>query len=195
MAALREKVAALWPHLDERARRLLAAGEARALGRGGVTLMSQVCGLSRVTITKGLRELDEAPLAAGRVRRPGAGRPRIEETDPELPERLEALVEPLSRGDPESPLRWTSKSTRVLAEELTRGGHPVSHETVAQLLRSMDYSLQGTRKTVEGKQHPEREIDKVTTPQGCTIAGLNEMEHQGFSSSLIKGILTSYNKI
>jgi hypothetical protein len=157
VAALREKVAALWPHLDERARRLLAAGEARALGRGGVTLMSQVCGLSRVTITKGLRELDEAPLAAGRVRRPGAGRPRIEETDPELPERLEALVEPLSRGDPESPLRWTSKSTRVLAEELTRGGHPVSHETVAQLLRSMDYSLQGTRKTVEGKQHPDRD--------------------------------------
>jgi len=155
--ALREKVAALWPHLDERARRLFAAGEARALGRGGVSLLSRVCGLSRVTITKGLHELDEAPLPAGRVRRPGAGRPRIEETDPKLAERLDALVEPLSRGDPESPLRWTSKSTRVLAEELTRGGHPVSHETIAQLLRSMDYSLQGTRKTVEGKQHPDRD--------------------------------------
>jgi hypothetical protein len=155
--ALRKKVAALWPHLDERARRLFAAGEARALGRGGVTLMSRVCGLSRVTITKGLRELDEEPLPAGRVRRPGAGRPRVEVRDPELPERLDALVEPLSRGDPESPLRWTSKSTRALAEELTRAGHPVSHETVAQLLRSLDYSLQGTRKAEEGMQHPDRD--------------------------------------
>jgi len=155
--ALRKKVAALWPHLDERARRLFAAGEARALGRGGVTLMSRVCGLSRVTITKGLRELDEEPLPAGRVRRPGAGRPRVEVGDPELPERLDALVEPLSRGDPESPLRWTSKSTRALAEELTRAGHPVSHETVAQLLRSLDYSLQGTRKAEEGMQHPDRD--------------------------------------
>ena len=155
--ALREKVAALWPHLDERARRLFAAGEARALGRGGVSRVSRVCGLSRVTITKGLRELAEAPLPAGRVRRPGAGRPRIEERDPKLPERLDALVEPLSRGDPESPLRWTSKSTRVLAEELTATGHPISHETVAQLLRSLDYSLQGTRKAEEGMQHPDRD--------------------------------------
>jgi hypothetical protein len=155
--ALREKVAALWPHLDERARRLFAAGEARALGHGGVSLVSRACGLSRVTITKGLRELDEAPLPAGRVRRPGAGRPRTEERDPELPERLDALVEPLSRGDPESPLRWTSKSTRALAKELTRSGHPISHETVAQLLRALDYSLQGTRKTEEGRQHPDRD--------------------------------------
>ena len=157
LGALRKKVTALWPHLDERARRLFAAGEARALGRGGVSLMSRVCGLSRVTITKGLRELEEPPLPAGRVRHPGAGRPRIEERDPELPERLDALIEPLSRGDPESPLRWTSKSTRVLAEELTRAGHPISHETVAQLLRSLDYSLQATRKTEEGKQHPDRD--------------------------------------
>jgi hypothetical protein len=157
LGGLREKVAVLWPHLDERARRLFAAGEARVLGRGGISLVSRVCGLSRVTITKGLRELDEAPLPAGRVRRPGAGRPRIEVRDPQILERLDTLVEPLSRGDPGSPLRWTSKSTRVLAEELTRTGHPISHETVGQLLRALDYSLQGTRKTEEGRQHPDRD--------------------------------------
>ncbi len=147
----------LWPHLDERARRLLAASEARELGRGGISLVSRACGLSRVTITKGLRELDEAPLPQGRVRRTGGGRRRIDVVDPELPERLEGLVEPLSRGDPESPLRWTSKSTRSLAAELTGAGHPISHEKVAQLLRQLDYSLQGTRKTQEGKQHPDRD--------------------------------------
>jgi hypothetical protein len=96
-------------------------------------------------------------LPAGRVRRAGGGRPPIEVVDPELAERLDGLVEPLSRGDPESPLRWTSKSTRGLAAELTAAGHPVSHETVAQLLRHLDYSLQGTRKTKEGKQHPDRD--------------------------------------
>jgi hypothetical protein len=154
---LREKVARLWPHLDERARRLFAAGEARAIGHGGVTLVSGVCGLSRPTITKGLRELDEPPLPPGRVRRAGAGRPLIEASDPELVDELDALVEPLSRGDPESPLRWTSKSTRLLARELTKSGHPVSHATVGELLRAMEYSLQGTRKTVEGKQHPDRD--------------------------------------
>lgn len=156
-SALGEKVARLWPHLDERARRLFAASEARELGRGGISELSRVCGLSRVTIGKGLRELDEPPLPAGRVRRPGAGRPRIEVSDPELVKALDALVEPLSRGDPESPLRWTSKGTRVLAGELTSAGHPVSHATVAQLLRAMDYSLQGTRKTEEGTQHPDRD--------------------------------------
>ncbi|MDP2955317.1 MAG: ISAzo13 family transposase, partial [Longimicrobiales bacterium] len=150
-------MARLWPHLDERARRLFAAGEALELGHGGISLVSRACGLSRVTITKGLRELDEAPLPAGRVRRAGAGRPRIEVSDPDLPRRLDALVEPLSRGDPESPLRWTGKSTRTLAAELTAAGHPISHETVAQLLRHLDYSLQGTRKVEEGEQHQDRD--------------------------------------
>ena len=157
LGALEEKVARLWPHIDERARRLFAASEARELGHGGISAVSRVCGLSRVTITKGLRELDEPPLPPGRIRRAGAGRPRIEESDPELLEELDALVEPLSRGDPESPLRWTSKGTRVLAGELTAAGHPVSHEIVAQLLKAMEYSLQGTRKTEEGKQHPDRD--------------------------------------
>jgi hypothetical protein len=154
---LQDKMARLWPHLDERARRLLAASEAREIGHGGVSLVSRACGLSRVTINKGLRELDEAPLPAGRVRRPGGGRPLIEITDPELAERLDDLLEPSSRGDPESPLRWTSRSTRRLSGELTASGHPISHETVAQVLRGLGYSLQATRKTVEGDQHPDRD--------------------------------------
>jgi hypothetical protein len=155
--ALKEKVAQLWPHLDERARRLFAASEAHQWGRGGVSLVSRACGLSRVTITKGLRELDAPPLPTGRIRRAGGGRPPLERRDPALPERLEALVEPLTRGDPESPLRWTSKSTRTLAAELTAQAHPVSHEKVAQLLRQLDYSLQGTRKMEEGEDHPDRD--------------------------------------
>jgi hypothetical protein len=135
----------------------LAANEARDFGRGGVSLVSRACGLSRVTITKGLRELGEPPLAAGRVRRAGGGRPALVARDPDLPSRLEALVEPLSRGDPESPLRWTSKSTRVLAADLTAQDHPISHEKVAQLLRQLDYSLRGNRKTEEGSDHPDRD--------------------------------------
>jgi hypothetical protein len=91
------------------------------------------------------------------VRRPGGGRKFLEETDPELPEVLDALLEPVSRGDPESPLRWTVMGTRALAGELTAAGHPISHETVAQLLKAMDYSLQGTRKTQEGREHPDRD--------------------------------------
>jgi hypothetical protein len=136
---------------------MFAANEARQLGYGGVTTVSHACGLSRVTITKALHELDAPPLAAGRVRRPGAGRPSLLTTDPALPETLEGLVEPLARGDPESPLRWTAKSTRILAAELTAQRHPVSHEKVAQLLRQLNYSLQGTRKTEEGDDHPDRD--------------------------------------
>lgn len=157
ISALQQKVALLWPHLDERARRLFAASEARQLGHGGVSTVSRACGLSRVTITKGVRELEEPPLSAGHVRRPGGGRPTLEALDPGLPAMLEALVEPLTRGDPESPLRWTSKSTRALSAALTAQHHPVSHEKVAQLLRQMDYRLQGNRKTEEGNDHPDRD--------------------------------------
>jgi hypothetical protein len=154
---LRQKFALIWPHLDERARRMMAANEARQLGHGGVSRVSRACGLSRVTITKGMRELRERPLTTGRIRRPGGGRPSLLDLDPDLPRTLEGLVEPLSRGDPESPLRWTSKSTRSLAAELTAQRHAVSHEKVAQLLRQMDYSLQGNRKTEEGDDHPDRD--------------------------------------
>ena len=157
LRALRRKVRVIWPHLDERARRLFAANEARELGHGGVSLVSRACGLSRVTITKGLHELGEAPLPVGRVRRAGGGRRSLVTLDPDLPSCLEALVEPLARGDPESPLRWTSKSTRTLAAELKEQDHPISHEKVAQLLRELDYSLQGNRKVEEGEDHPDRD--------------------------------------
>jgi hypothetical protein len=154
---LKEKFALLWPHLDERSKRLMAASEARQLGYGGVSEVSRACGLSRVTITKALAELDSVPLEPGRIRRVGGGRRTLVELDPELPTALESLVDPLSRGDPESPLRWTCKSTRALAAELADREHPVSHEKVAQILRSMDYSLQGNRKTEEGNNHPDRD--------------------------------------
>ena len=154
---LKRKFALIWPHLDERARRMMAANEARQLGYGGVSKVSRACGLSRVTITKGMQELRGRPLRAGRIRHPGGGRPALLRRDPQLPLTLEGLVEPLARGDPESPLRWTSKSTRVLAAELTAQGHPVSHEKVAQLLRQLDYSLQSNRKTEEGDDHPDRD--------------------------------------
>jgi hypothetical protein len=155
--ALRNKLSSIWPHLNERARRMVAASEALGLGYGGISRVSRVCGLSRVTITKGIRELQAEPLDPGRIRRPGAGRPKLTSRDPTLPGALEALVEPLARGDPESPLRWTCKSTRTLAKELTAQAHPVSHEKVAQLLRSLNYSLQGNRKTEEGGDHPDRD--------------------------------------
>jgi hypothetical protein len=136
---------------------MVAAAEAVQIGSGGVSLVSRACGLSRVTITKGISELTAAPLPEHRVRRPGGGRQKLEVHDPSLPGLLESLVEPLSRGDPESPLRWTCKSTRTLAWELNTRRHPISHEKVAQFLRDMDYSLQGNRKTEEGEDHPDRD--------------------------------------
>jgi Rhodopirellula transposase DDE domain len=136
---------------------MLAANEAVHDGYGGISRISRACGLSRGTITKGIRELGEDPVAAGRIRRPGGGRHTLLVRDPKLPRVLETLVEPLARGDPQSPLRWTCKSTRTLATELARQHHPVSHEKVAQLLRAMNYSLQGNRKTEEGAGHPDRD--------------------------------------
>jgi len=136
---------------------MVAATEALQLGYGGVSRVSRASGMSRVTITRGIRELDAEPLDAGRIRRPGAGRPSAVRRDPDLTRSLESLVEPLARGDPQSPLRWTCKSTRALAKELAARRHPVSHEKVAQLLRQMDYRLQGNRKTEEGSDHPDRD--------------------------------------
>jgi hypothetical protein len=154
---LRKKFELIWPHLDERGRRLIAATEARQIGYGGITEVSRACGLSRVTITKGLQDLEAAPLATGRIRQPGGGRPSLQRLDPDLPSKLEALVEPLSCGDPESPLRWTCKSTRTLAAELTKRRQAISHEKVAQLLRGLNYSLQSNRKTEEAGNHPDRD--------------------------------------
>ena len=155
------KYSELAPLLDERLRRRWAASEATAIGWGGVQLLAAVTGLSPTTIRKGRTELaDQAahpdrPIA-DRLRRPGAGRKRRIEEDAELLPALERLVDPVTRGDPESPLRWTCKSTRTLARELTDQGHPVSDSTVRRLLHAADYSLQGNRKTREGSQHPDR---------------------------------------
>lgn len=154
---LKKKLRQMWPHLNERGRRMLASAEALHAGYGGVSLVSRACGLSRVTITKGIKELAQAPMSVERVRLPGGGRRRLQILDPELPGVLESLVEPLTRGDPESPLRWTCKSTRTLAWELKDGHHRISHEKVAQFLREMGYSLQGNRKTEEGEDHCDRD--------------------------------------
>ncbi len=146
--------------LDERLRRLLAAAEARVLGRGGVTAVATATGVSRRAIHAGLKELAERPeatlLAAGRIRRPGAGRKKLVERDDTLRTDLERLVEPLTRGDPETPLRWTCKSVRRSAEELTAQGHRVSRTVVGELLAAMGYSLQANAKTLEGGDHPDR---------------------------------------
>ncbi len=155
--ALGVMFAVLSPHLDERQRRLLAGAQARALGRGGVTVVARATRLGLTTVKKGAVEIDQGPEVTGRVRRPGAGRPKAPEQDPELMAALDALVEPDARGDPMSPLRWTAKSTRTLADELTRQGHRVSASTVAGLLTGLGYSLQATSKQVEGAQHPDRD--------------------------------------
>jgi len=152
-----QQFAGIWPHLDEHTRRLVAASKAVELGYGGISQVSRACGLSRVTLTKGVRELEGAPLTPGRIRREGAGRHELTVNDPGVLDALDALVEPLTRGDPQSPLRWTCKSTRTLAVELSARRHPISHTKVDQLLRVSGYSLQSNRKTEEGGDHPDRD--------------------------------------
>ncbi len=140
--------------LDERARRLLLGAAARRLGRGGIKLVAAV---SVDTVGKGAAELEKGIVADGRVRAPGAGGKPVEQIDPGLWPALDALVDPVSRGDPMSALRWTTKSTVKLAEELTARGHRVAPGTVARLLKDHDYSLQANAKTLEGTQHPDRD--------------------------------------
>ncbi len=155
--AIRQKYLSIKASLNERARRLWAAVEARALGRGGVAAVLRATGLSPTTLNRGLRELEsgDAP-PPDRVRRPGGGRKAATVLEPGLAGALEKLVEPVTRGDPQSPLRWTCKSTRKLAAELSRQDYQVSHTLVAQLLRDAGYSLQANRKTREGTGHPDR---------------------------------------
>ncbi len=157
MISLRRKFADVWPLLDERSRRLMAASEARTFGYGGVSRIRRACWLSRKAIAKGIREIADGNTLPGRIRRLGAGRKNIIVRDPKLLASLERLIEPETRGDPESPLRWICKSTRTLAAQLTGQQHPVSHEKVAQLLRVQNYSLQSNRKTEEGADHPDRD--------------------------------------
>jgi transposase len=143
--------------LNERTRRLLAASEAMTIGRGGITLVSRATGLSRKAISLGIKQLQEkTSISPGRIRSIGGGRKKTVSKDLSLDEDLEGLVEPVTRGDPESPLRWTCKSVRTLAEELNRQGHQVSHQLVSELLHELGYSLQANRKTREGSEHLDR---------------------------------------
>jgi hypothetical protein len=159
---IRQKYRLLSPLMDERMRRQWAASEAQSLGWGGLTAVAEATGLSRNTIAVGVGELEHRrdhprePVDQ-RIRRVGGGRKQLTQHDPELIEALNALVDPVTRGDPESPLRWTCKSTGRLAEELTRQNHPVTDRTVAMLLKASGYSLQANRKTLEGLSHPDRD--------------------------------------
>jgi Rhodopirellula transposase DDE domain len=155
---VRRRITTLWPHLSERQRRLLLGVEARELGWGGVSSVARVAGVARSTVTVAVAELG-VPTAVpeGRSRRVGGGRKSAVEKDPGLVAALDALVDPATRGDPESPLRWTCRSTRQLALALTAAGHPVSDRTTALLLHQAGYSLQANAKTTEGRQHPDRD--------------------------------------
>ncbi len=156
-SALTRRWLDLRDHLDERSRRLWLAAEARSLGYGGTAFVAAVTKVAKDTISDGIRELAGETPAAGRVRRAGAGRKRAEQVDPGLVAALDALVEPVTRGDPESPLRWTAKSLNTLAGELTAQGHPVSDDTVRRLLTEQGFSLQANSKTLEGSRHADRD--------------------------------------
>ena len=151
------KLAEIRPFLNERQWRLLLGAEARALGWGGIKRVARVAGVSPDTVGRGAGELESGVAPESRVRAAGAGRPRVEDVDPAVVAALDRLVDPETRGDPESPLRWTTKSTANLAEALTEAGHPVSPDTVGRLLKKDGYSLQANAKTVEGKQHADRD--------------------------------------
>ena len=162
VAAVRDKYDKLGSQMDEKLKRRWAACEALALGRGGISAVSRATGLSRNTIRKGVSEVQQqmpqiADQCEARIRRPGGGRRSLSKQDPTLQRDLAALLEADSRGDPTSPLQWTCKSTRKLAEELQQAGHQVSHMTVDRLLQEMGYGLQANRKTEEGRQHPDRD--------------------------------------
>ena len=149
---LQRKFVTLFPCLDERQRRLLAAAEARSLGYGGISRVSRACGLSRVTIQGALEELDSPMPHPGRVRRPGGGRKKLRAPSPQLLKALEDLVAPETRGDPMSPLLWTCKSTRQLAEALEKRGLTAGYHVVGRMLHDLGYSLQAPAKTLEGKE-------------------------------------------
>lgn len=152
-----ERYAVLRPHLDERQRRMLLGVEAAGLGRGGIKAIAEATGVHPDTIARGVREVEGTPEPQTRVRAPGGGRKSLAASDPDLVSELKALVEPGTRGDPVSPLVWTTKSTRILAAALCDRGHPVSDRTVARMLREMGFSLQSNAKVTEGAQHEDRD--------------------------------------
>src|SRR3954471_20281539 len=174
--ALAAKFEAVFPHLDERQRRLLAGAEARGLGHGGIRVVAKAAGMREGTVARGVAELESGEEPLGRTRRPGGGRKKAADVDPGLRPALMAMVEPDVRGDPMSPLRWTTRSTRTLAAELTRAGHPVSADTVGDLLREEGFSLQGNAKTIEGAQPPDRDAQfrytSTTTPRPTRRPGI-----------------------
>jgi hypothetical protein len=175
---LAAKFTAIFPHLDERQRRLLMGAEARVLGHGGIRLVARAAGVREATVSLGVDELDSGAEPLGRARRAGGGRKRAADVDLGLRPALLALVEPDERGDPMSPLRWTTKSTRNLADELTRQGHKVGADTVGDLLRAEGFSLQGNAKTLEGTRHPDRDAQ---------FRYINEQarDHQGTADPVI----------
>ena len=157
LAGIKQRFTSVRDLLDERSRRLVAAAESLSLGSRGISAVSRATGMSRPVIREGIRELKSpAKVVSGRVRRPGGGRKRLADRDPSVLSDLEKLVEPVTRGDPESPLRWTCKSVRKLAVELSRLGHSISYPVVADLLHELGYSLQANQKTKEGGSHPDR---------------------------------------
>ena len=176
---IESKYRSLSPLMDERVRRQWAATEAQAYGWGGVSAVSSAIGMSRKTIRKGLGELDvrlknpQAPLTS-RLRRPGGGRKLLTQADPDLSAALDWLIDPTTRGDPMSPLRWTCKSTQELAHALTEQGHALSPRTVGRLLNAAGYSLQGNRKTKEGADHPDRATRSSSTSTPPSGAFSNE---------------------
>lgn len=161
-AEIRHQFEQLRDSLDERGRREWAASEAMALGHGGIATVHRATGIVPSTIGKGIQELEGrreravGPQGQRRVRKPGGGRKKIEEDNPTVLEQLEQLIEPETRGDPESPLRWTCKSLRQLSKELAKKGYDIGRDTVARLLKTLGYSLRANSKTAEGKQHPDR---------------------------------------
>jgi transposase len=158
------KFIAVLTELNERGTRRWKAAEALAIGRGGISADSNAIGLSRVTIRKGIAELSSAPLLPDRQRRPGAGRKTRESEQPSLIMALEKLVDSGTRGDPESPLKWTIKSTRAITRQLRRQNFSVGSTKVGELLKTRGYSLQANRKTIEGKQHPDRNHNLSSSP-------------------------------
>src|ERR1039458_818119 len=186
IAVLTQKFKPIWPLLDERTRRIMAANEAIGLGYGGVTMVHRACGLSRKGIAQWLREIEagDSPLA-GRIRRPGAGRKNLMWSDPDLLAALDDLMDGGTRGDPESPLRWICKSTRTLAAELCQQDHPISYVRVAQLLHEQNYSLQSNRKLEEGDDHPDRDA-QFRHINDCVKRALAEISwiRSGFRLSL-----------
>lgn len=155
--ALKEKLSILLPILNEKQRRILVATEANGLGHGGIEVLANITGISRPAIRRGLEEVRTGDYEPERIRRVGAGRKRLTEKNPGLVHAIETLIDPSTRGDPESPLRWTSKSVRKIAKALEDQNYSVSHQTVANILSDQEYSLQGNKKTKEGKSHPDRD--------------------------------------